>query len=103
MLSQDYYFISTSGPSDVQSRVGGFCQSHNMKVVFKVMSEDSLKRQKQKQEEEVKEQEGRDVFRINSEVRPMMDSIEVGNGEVDEEEDHPVLVLLKQPLPQQVE
>ena len=52
-----------------------------MKVVFKVMSEDSLKRQSQKQEEE-KEDEGREVFRINSEVRPMMDSAEaIGNGE----------------------
>ena len=35
-MLQDYYFISTSGPSDVHNRVGGFCQSHNMKVVFKV-------------------------------------------------------------------
>ena len=51
-----------------------------MKVVFKVMSEDSLKRQKQEEKVKVQE-EGREVFRINSEVRPMMDSIEAGNGE----------------------
>ena len=31
------------------------------------------------------------------------DDTEVCDGEMDEEEDHPVLVLLKQPLPQQVE
>ena len=31
------------------------------------------------------------------------DDTEVRDGEMDEEEDHPVLVLLKQPLPQQVE
>ena len=49
-----------------------------MKVVFKVMSE----RQKEEEGvEEQKEEKGRDVFRINSEVRPMMDSIEAGNGE----------------------
>ena len=51
-----------------------------MKVVFKVMSEDSLKRQNQEEKVKVQE-EGREVFRINSEVRPMMDSIEAGNGE----------------------
>ena len=53
-----------------------------MKVVFKVMSEDSLKRQRQKQKEEKgeEEEEGGEVFRINSEVRPMMDSVETSNG-----------------------
>ena len=74
MLLQDYYFISTSGPSDVLSRVGGFCKSHNMKVVFKVMSEETMK--KQKQEEVVVEKE---VFRINSEVRPMTDHVEMAS------------------------
>ena len=44
-----------------------------MKVVFKVMSE----RQKEKEGvEEQEEEKGRDVFRINSEVRPMMDAID---------------------------
>ena len=31
------------------------------------------------------------------------DDTEVRDGKMDEEEDHPVLVLLKQPLPQEVE
>ena len=31
------------------------------------------------------------------------DNAKIGNGEMDEEEDHPVLVLLQQPLPQQVQ
>lgn len=34
---KDYYFISTSRPDDVLSRRGGFCSSHNMKVMFKVL------------------------------------------------------------------
>ena len=38
-IFQDYYFISTSSPSDLHSRVGGYCQTHNMKVVFKVISQ----------------------------------------------------------------
>ena len=45
-----------------------------MKVVFKVMSEESLK--KQKQEEVVVDKE---VFRINSEVRPMTDHVEMAS------------------------
>ena len=49
-----------------------------MKVVFKVMSE----RQKEKEGvEEQEEEKGRDVFRINSEVRPMMDAIDADTGE----------------------
>ena len=48
-----------------------------MKVVFKVMSE----KQKEKEVVVEKEEKGRDVFRINSEVRPMVDSIEAVNGE----------------------
>ena len=35
---QDYYFISTSSPEDVMSLSGGFCSSHNMKVMFKVLA-----------------------------------------------------------------
>ena len=34
---QDYFFISTSRPGDVMSREGGYCSSHNMKVIFKVL------------------------------------------------------------------
>ena len=73
-LAQDYYFISTSSPENVNSTSGGYCQSHNMKVVFKVMSEESMK--KQKQEEVVVDKE---VFRINSEVRPMTDHVEMAS------------------------
>ena len=73
-LAQDYYFISTSSPENVNSTSGGYCQSHNMKVVFKVMSEETMK--KQKQEELVVEKE---VFRINSEVRPMTDHVEMAS------------------------
>ena len=73
-LAQDYYFISTSSPENVNSTSGGYCQSHNMKVVFKVMSEETMK--KQKQEEVVVEKE---VFRINSEVRPMTDHVEMAS------------------------
>ena len=73
-LAQDYYFISTSSPENVNSTSGGYCQSHNMKVVFKVMSEETMK--KQKEEEVVVEKE---VFRINSEVRPMTDHVEMAS------------------------
>jgi len=33
---QDYYFISTSSRRELRRRAGGSCQSHNMKVIFKV-------------------------------------------------------------------
>ena len=33
---QNYYLISTSTQRDIHRRVGGFCSSHNMKMVFKV-------------------------------------------------------------------
>ena len=33
---QDYYFISTSTKRDIHRRVGGYCQSHKMKMVFRV-------------------------------------------------------------------
>jgi hypothetical protein len=32
----DYFFVSTSTPSDLYLRSGGACRSHNMKVTFKV-------------------------------------------------------------------
>ena len=32
----NYYFVSTSNSNDVHRRVGGYCSSHNMKMVFKV-------------------------------------------------------------------
>ncbi|XP_066589916.1 ephrin-B2 isoform X2 [Prorops nasuta] len=32
----DYYFISTSTKEDLHKRIGGRCDTHNMKVVFKV-------------------------------------------------------------------
>ena len=74
-LAQDYYFISTSSPEDVNSTSGGYCQSHNMKVVFKVMSEETMKKQKQEEVEVVE----KEVFRINSEVRPMTDHVEMAS------------------------
>ena len=33
---EDYYFISTSSRHDLLRRVGGFCSSDNMKIVFRV-------------------------------------------------------------------
>merc|ERR1712083_361805 len=33
---QDVYFISTSNRNNVHRKIGGFCSSHNMKMVFKV-------------------------------------------------------------------
>ena len=33
---QEYYFISTSTNTDIHRRVGGWCSSHNMKMIFKV-------------------------------------------------------------------
>merc|ERR1712172_108470 len=33
---QDVYFISTSNRNNVHRRVGGYCSSHNMKMIFKV-------------------------------------------------------------------
>ncbi len=41
---QDYYFISTSTPDDLESRQGGKCASHNMKVMFKVGSHTNNKK-----------------------------------------------------------
>merc|ERR1712210_299001 len=33
---QDYYFISTSTKRDLHRRVGGYCSTHNMRMVFRV-------------------------------------------------------------------
>ena len=33
---KDYYFISTSNTRDIHRRVGGWCSSHNMKMIFRV-------------------------------------------------------------------
>jgi len=63
---QDYYFISTSGPSDVQSRVGGFCQSHNMKVVFKVLDPEMVAAAVES------ERKAGEVIRINTEIKPIL-------------------------------
>ena len=49
-----------------------------MKVVFKVMNEDTLKRQRQNEEEVLNKGQ---VYRINSEVRPMADPLDPVNGE----------------------
>merc|ERR550534_1404077 len=33
---QDYYFVSTSSKLDIHRRVGGYCATHNMRMVFRV-------------------------------------------------------------------
>merc|ERR1712241_731649 len=33
---QDYYFVSTSSKLDIHRRVGGYCATHNMRIVFRV-------------------------------------------------------------------
>ena len=41
---KEYYFISTSTNKDIHRRAGGWCRSHNMKMIFKVAeSESSVK------------------------------------------------------------
>ena len=41
---KEYYFISTSTNKDIHRRAGGWCRSHNMKMIFKVAeSEISVK------------------------------------------------------------
>ena len=37
---QNYYFISTSTQRDIHRRAGGFCSSHNMKMIFRVSERD---------------------------------------------------------------
>ena len=34
---KDYYFISTSSPTDLHNRYGGRCKSHSMKAIFKIV------------------------------------------------------------------
>merc|ERR1711997_79724 len=43
---QDYYFVSTSSRLDIHRRVGGYCSSHNMRMIFRVA---------EREEEEVRE------------------------------------------------
>jgi len=43
---QDYYFVSTSSRLDIHRRVGGYCATHNMRMVFRVA---------EREEEEVRE------------------------------------------------
>ena len=33
---QDYYFVSTSSKLDIHRRVGGYCATHNMRMIFKI-------------------------------------------------------------------
>ena len=39
---QTYYLISTSTQRDIHRRVGGFCSSHHMKMIFKVAERESV-------------------------------------------------------------
>ena len=59
----------------MQSRVGGFCQSHNMKVVFKVLDPEMVAAavEAAKSVERVKSEE-QEVIRINSEIKPIVSS-----------------------------
>ena len=56
----------------MQSRVGGFCQSHNMKVVFKVLDPEMVAAavEAAKSVERVNSEE--QVIRINSEIKPIV-------------------------------
>ena len=74
---QDYYFISTSGPSDLHSRAGGFCRSHNMKVVFKVVGAATTSTTGRVGTSQPPQDE---VFRINSEVKPLVTSQPTSGG-----------------------
>ena len=71
LFLQDYYFISTSGPSNVQSMVGGFCQSHNMKVVFKVLDPEMVAAAVEAAKS-VGRVNSEEVIRINSEIKPIV-------------------------------
>jgi len=44
---QDYYFISTSNKKDIHRRVGGWCSSHNMKMVFKMAENEVIAENKE--------------------------------------------------------
>ena len=39
---QEYYFISTANTRDIHRRVGGWCKSHNMKMIVKVAENDMI-------------------------------------------------------------
>ena len=39
---KDYYFISTSNSKDIHRRVGGWCSSHNMRMIFRVAENDPV-------------------------------------------------------------
>ena len=39
---QEYYFISTSSRRDIHRRVGGWCSSHNMKMVVRVADDANI-------------------------------------------------------------
>ena len=39
---QEYYFISTSSRRDIHRRVGGWCSSHNMKMVVRVADDTNI-------------------------------------------------------------
>jgi len=45
---KDYYFITTSGPGNIASKVGGRCRTHNMKVIFKVKGRNSERKSNSK-------------------------------------------------------
>jgi len=44
---QDYYFISTSNTKDIHRRVGGWCASHNMKMIFKVAANEATEKSRE--------------------------------------------------------
>ena len=39
---QEYYFISTANKRDIHRRVGGWCSSHNMKMIVRVADDASI-------------------------------------------------------------
>ena len=44
---QEYYFISTANKRDIHRRVGGWCSSHNMKMIVKVAESEAEKQHKE--------------------------------------------------------
>merc|ERR1711981_60601 len=50
---ENYYLISTSTRRDLHRRVGGFCSSHNMKMIFKVADNQRTSNSVEKEEEVV--------------------------------------------------
>ena len=45
---KEYFFISTSSSKDIHSRAGGWCSSHNMKMVFRVQNRNIREHEKYK-------------------------------------------------------